>query len=437
MRLTECLMTAQDSSPFLNPPHHNPTMSHKTYLACIGTRPEIIKMAPIYRELKARGDHVVVLHTGQHEAVADALYAFFDMPPDTVIDLQRKSPSLAHLTSALLDGVEVVLKEFQPDVVMVQGDTTSALVGAMTAFYQNIPVAHVEAGLRTHEREPFPEEKNRELIGQLAQWHFPPTAQASSNLLSEGIDASDIYQVGNTVIDAALWTRDRITQPSFDMAAMKPQHLQDFEARYADHKLILVTAHRRENWGQPIRNIARAVANVLSEHPDTVAVWPVHPNPAVQADVAAELQSLPPRLKSRICLTEPLGYQALISLLIRCEFTLTDSGGILEEASAFSKPVLVARKSTERQELVDAGGAHLVGTDMVDIFIHAEQLLTNPIAYRRMQLDTSPFGDGHSAARIVDVLSDSATTPARVLSFPPVLPVYQNAMHSSATTASA
>lgn len=382
-------------------------MPKQTYLACIGTRPEIIKMAPIYRELKARGDRVVVVHTGQHEAVAHALYAFFDMPPDLALRLERKSPSLAHLTSALVDGVERALEDFHPDVVMVQGDTTSALVGALIGFYQDIPVAHVEAGLRTHERTPFPEEKNRELIGQLARWHFPPTAQACRNLLSEGIARDHVHQVGNTVIDAALWTRDRIRAPGFDLAAMKPQNLCDFEARYPDHKLILVTAHRRENWGQPIRDIALAVANIVSQHPNTVVVWPVHPNPSVQADVALGLGQLPPRTRARICVTEPLGYQALVSLLMRCEFTVTDSGGILEEASAFSKPVLVARDSTERQELVDAGGAVLVGTDSMNIFLHAESLLTDSAAYRRMQLDTSPFGDGHSAERIVDILSDS------------------------------
>ncbi len=383
-------------------------MSQRTYLACIGTRPEIIKMAPIYRELKARGHRVVVVHTGQHGAVAEALYAFFEMPPDTVIDLHRKSTSLAHLTSALLDGLEGALKRLQPDVVMVQGDTTSALAGALIGFYQDVPVAHVEAGLRTHEHDPFPEEKNRELIGHLARWHFPPTPQAAQNLVSEGVSPDHIHQVGNTVIDAALWTRDRLAQPGFDLQGMKPVQLVNFEQNHAARRMILVTAHRRENWGEPIRQIARAVAQIVRDHTDTVAVWPVHPNPLVHADVVAELNGLPAALRGRICLTEPLGYQALISLLMRCDFALTDSGGVLEEASAFAKPVLVTRESTERHEMVAAGGAALVGTDTSAIVEQAQRLLTDPSHHRKMRLVNSPFGDGHSATRIVEVLSNAA-----------------------------
>jgi len=392
-------------------------MPQKTYLACIGTRPEIIKMAPVYRELKARGERVQLVHTGQHEAVAQALYTFFDMQPDIVIDLQRKSPSLVHLSSALMEGVGDAIQTLDPDVVMVQGDTTSALVGALIGYYQDRPVAHIEAGLRTGEREPFPEEKNRELIGRLAHWHFPPTRQCKYHLLGEGIELSRIFEVGNTVIDAALWTRDRISDSTFDMGAVMPESLRNFRTLTADKRMILVTAHRRENWGQPIRDIARAVAQILTANDDAVVIWPVHPNPAVRADVEAVVVRLPLHVRSRICLTEPLCYQAMIALLVSCDFTLTDSGGIQEEASAFGKPVLVARKSTERQELVTAGGARLVGTDIAAITDHAMALLSDPVFYRSMQLEKSPFGDGQSARGVVDILTETNGLDAVVPSF--------------------
>lgn len=383
-------------------------MSSKTYLACVGTRPEIIKMAPVYLELKARGERVLLVHTGQHEAVAQALYTFFDMQPDIVIDLQRKSPSLVHLNTALMEAVDEAIQKLEPDVVMVQGDTSTALVGALIGYYQDRPVAHIEAGLRTGEREPFPEEKNRELIGRLAHWHFPPTRQCKYNLLGEGIDLSRIFEVGNTVIDAALWTRDRVAHSSFNLAEVMPENLIDFRSRTEGKKMILVTAHRRENWGQPIRDIAQAVAQILTAKKEAVAIWPVHPNPSVRADVEAVVGRLPSDVRARICLTEPLGYQAMISLLVSCEFTLTDSGGIQEEASAFGKPVLIARKSTERQELVTAGGARLVGTDIAAIVDHAMALLTDSVFYQSMQLSKSPFGDGQSARRVVDVLTEAA-----------------------------
>ena len=377
----------------------------RTFLTCLGTRPEIIKMAPVYKALQAQGNRVLIIHTGQHEAVAHELYRFFDMPPDIVIDLQRKSTSLAHLTSALTDGVESAMKTLAPDVVMIQGDTTSALIGALIGYYHDKPVAHIEAGLRTHQRDPFPEEKNRELIGRLAHWHFPPTKQARDNLLAESVPAERVFEVGNTVIDAALWTRDRLQAGYAANNPSMPAHARAFLKNWQDHRLILITAHRRENWGEPIRHIARAAVKILAAHPNTIAIWPVHPNPTVRQDVENELANLSTAIQQRICLTAPLDYPSLIELLVRCYFTLTDSGGIQEEASAFAKPVLVTRDSTERQELVDVGGAHLVGTDIETIVRHAEILLTDDIAYRRMQVDCSPFGDGKSAQRIASILS--------------------------------
>jgi UDP-N-acetylglucosamine 2-epimerase (non-hydrolysing) len=379
-----------------------------TFLACMGTRPEIIKMAVLHRLLKEQGHRVVLLHTGQHGAVADVLYRFFDMAPDIEIDLPRRTPRLADLTATLIDRIDAVVGEVKPDAVLVQGDTTSALAGAMAGYFHDIPVGHVEAGLRTGQRDPFPEEKNRELIGRLAHWHFPPTDQAQTNLLNEGIAPGRVFQVGNTVIDAAMWVRDRIQAGQVDVTRSNPPSLHDFLLRHSQQRLMLVTAHRRENWGQPIRDIAAAVAQLLAQHPDLVAVWPVHPNPSVQQDVAAGLEGISADARSRLCLTEPLDYLALISLLASCHFTLTDSGGIQEEASALARPVLVARDSTERQELVTAGGARLVGTQTGRIVAEVSNLLTNRLFYEAMQLTTSPFGDGQSARRIAGHLTSSA-----------------------------
>lgn len=376
----------------------------KTYLAIMGTRPEIIKMAMPYRALRERGDRVLVLHTGQHEEMADVLYRFFDMAPDLRIELKRRNAGLAHLSSLLLEQVDEAMQEAQPDVVLVQGDTTSAMVGALAAYYHGKPVAHVEAGLRTGQRDPFPEEKNRELIGRLAEWHFPPTEQARRNLLDEGVAQERVFQVGNTVIDAALWVRDRLQAQGGTTESM-PWELRNFLEEQADRKLVLITAHRRENWGEPIRGIARAVGRLLEEFPDVAAVWPVHPNPRVRDDVATVVEQLPHASRARLCLTEPLDYPALMAVLARCHFTLTDSGGIQEEASALARPVLITREATERQELLHAGGARLVGTDVERIVSESSRLLRDEETWRSMQLAASPFGDGRSSERIASILT--------------------------------
>jgi UDP-N-acetylglucosamine 2-epimerase (non-hydrolysing) len=374
-----------------------------SYLACMGTRPEIIKMAPVYRSLKERGQTVRVLHTGQHDEMAQALYRFFDMAPDYSMHIERKVPTLSHLTAELMQGMDEQVAQAQPDVVLVQGDTASALVGAMVGYFRHIPVAHIEAGLRTGLHDPFPEEKNRELIGRLANWHFPPTHQAAANLLREGIPSEQIFEVGNTVIDTALWVKHRMLHEQLD-PGLTPDVFQFLE-KHLPARLMLVTAHRRENWGQPIRQIAQAVGTLLQRHRDLVVVWPMHPNPGVREDIQAVCNALPADCRDRLCLTEPLAYPALISLLAHCHFTLTDSGGIQEEASALRRPVLITRDSTERQELVDAGGAWLVGTDPDSIVAHASKLLNDKAAYQAMQLRQSPFGDGQSSERIADVLT--------------------------------
>lgn len=380
-----------------------------TFLACTGTRPEIIKMAPVYRALHAQGHAVRVLHTGQHEAMAEDLYRFFEMPPDARLHLQRRQATLSHLTAELLAGVDEQVQALAPEVLLVQGDTTSALVGAMVGFYQDLPVAHVEAGLRTGEHDPFPEEKNREMIGRLVRWHFPPTAQARRNLLREGVAADHIHQVGNTVIDAALWACDRLQHQGLGQAL--PQDVLRFVQSQPQEQLLLVTAHRRENWGRPMQRIAAAVAGLLQLHPQLTVVWPLHPNPQLRADVHTTLAGLGAQARARLLLTEPLDYPALIGLLQACLFTLTDSGGIQEEASALHKPVLVLRESTERQELVKAGGASLVGTQAHQIIEYASDLLHEPMLREAMQVAHSPFGDGHAAERIAQVLCHSAQAP--------------------------
>lgn len=379
-------------------------MNDKRYLFCIGTRPEIIKMAPVFQSLKRAEKEISILHTGQHGSVANDLYRFFGMLPDVSLDLRRSSNSLGSLTSALFEKVENALLQLKPDVVLVQGDTTSAFVGATLGYYHRKPVAHVEAGLRTHEHDPFPEEKNREMIGRLAQWHFPPTPRASKNLRQEGIADDSIFEVGNTVIDAAQWTLDKIKADSAELIRELPAGLAAFLEKMKHSRKILITAHRRENWGQPIRNIALAVARIVEEFPDVVAIWPVHPNPSVRDDVERGLSELSPSLRGRIFLAEPLPYPALIYLLDLCAFTLTDSGGIQEEASAFAKPVLVARESTERQELINGGGAKLVGTDVELTLAEAGKLLSSEAYYRSMQVSQSPFGDGKAGERIAKVL---------------------------------
>ena len=381
------------------------------YLACMGTRPEIIKMAPVYQALRERGHTVEVLHTGQHEAMADALYEFFNISPAARLQLQRRSPTLAHLTAELLSGVDEQVQSIAPDALLVQGDTTSALAGALVGFYQDLPVAHIEAGLRTGMHDPFPEEKNRELIGRLAHWHFPPTPQAARNLLGEGVPATRIHEVGNTVIDAALWTCDLLQHQKPD--EVLPADVADFMQRHQGKAMLLVTAHRRENWGLKMQRIATAVSGLLQLHADLSVVWPLHPNPQVGADVRTVLAGLAPAQHERLCLTTPLNYPAMMALLQACRFALTDSGGIQEEASALHKPVLILRDSTERQELVDAGGARLVGTQVHQIIEDASDLLCDPLLLTAMQIHPSPFGDGHAARRIADVLCQETALPSQ------------------------
>lgn len=386
----------------------NPSPSPAPILISVGTRPEIIKMAPLHAELRRRGLPVAWVHTGQHREMAQPLYEFFGIEPEHEVTLERRSGELSHLNALLLEGLSAVFERTRPAAVLVHGDTTSTLASAQAAFYQGVPVGHVEAGLRTfNHREPFPEEMNRELTARLSRWHFSPTSRAAGNLEREGIRAG-VHVVGNTAVDAALQGTARVDALLAEGAPVLPAALDPLRQglELAKWRLITVTAHRRENWGEGIASIAQAVAQLLEAHPDVAVVWPVHGNPAVRDAVHAELAAKVPALEGRLTLCEPLDYPALLWCLHRSVLALTDSGGIQEEGAALSCPVLVLRNTTERPELIDAGAGLIVGTDRERIVSTVSGLLAEPggAGLQRMRDATNPFGDGTTSRQIADVL---------------------------------
>jgi UDP-N-acetylglucosamine 2-epimerase (non-hydrolysing) len=381
------------------------SVANSPVLISVGTRPEIIKMAPVYAELRRRGVPVVWVHTHQHREMADTLYEFFGIQPAYELALERRNGSLAHLNSLLLEGLSELFEQLHPRAVLVHGDTTSTLASAQAAFYLGVPVGHVEAGLRTfNPHEPFPEEKNRELTARLANWHFAPTAGAAANLAREGIADAAIHMVGNTVVDAALKTSARLDELLVKGSPALPCEIGPLRRNVGVQRLITVTAHRRENWGDGIRSTARAVATLLHDHDELAVVWPVHGNPEVSDAVHAELDGLVSQLAGRLTLCPPLDYPALLWCLRRSVLVLTDSGGIQEEGAALSVPVLVLRNTTERPELIDAGAGMLVGTDQSFIVSLVSHLLDDPFELARMRTAINPFGDGHTAERVADVL---------------------------------
>ena len=348
-------------------------------------------MAPVVKAFQQAGDRIetVVAVTAQHRSQLDQVLETFDIRPDFDLDIMQPGQTLAGVTARALQGLDNVFNEVQPAVSLAQGDTTTTFVASLASFYHKIPFGHVEAGLRTDDRyQPFPEEINRRLSAVLADLHFAPTAMARDRLISEGISPDHVFLTGNTVIDALLEVADRPYE-------FEDRRLSDLRASGA--RVLLVTLHRRENLGEPMRNVCAAILELLKRFPDVRVVFPVHLNPLVREVVYGELGSHP-----GVLLIEHQPYAALVHLEKLCTLALTDSGGIQEEAPSLGKPVLVARETTERPEGVEAGAARLVGTSTDVIVNVASELLSNPAAYNRMAHVENPYGDGHAARRICE-----------------------------------
>jgi UDP-N-acetylglucosamine 2-epimerase (non-hydrolysing) len=360
-----------------------------TLLVVMGTRPEAIKLAPVVLAAQADGRLApCVVRTSQHRQMLDQMIEHFGLTVAADLDIMRHDQGLVEVTTAALEGLHRTIAAVRPACVVVQGDTTTTFCGALAAFYQRVPVAHVEAGLRTYDRaQPFPEEVNRCLTAQVTDFHFAPTEGARRNLLREGVPSERVWVTGNTAIDALQQTRARL-----GARAAPPR----------GERQILVTAHRRESHGEPLAGICRALLRLVDRFPDVRVRFPVHLSPRVRETVFARLSGHP-----RITLEEPLGYLDFVAAMSQATLILSDSGGVQEEAPSLGKPVLVLRETTERPEACEAGAAMLVGTDAERIFVEAARLLTDAEAYARMATVKSPFGDGHAGERIVKVLADA------------------------------
>lgn len=363
-------------------------------LFVFGTRPEGIKLAPVIRAFSANSANydVKICLTGQHRQMLDQVMQFYGLQADYDIDVMKNNQSLFDVTSSILRGMDEVLTRYEPDLLFVQGDTTSAFTGALAGFYKNIKIAHIEAGLRSYQkRAPFPEEMNRLMVGRLADIHFAPTEKAKNNLLKEGI-SDHIYVVGNTVIDALYWTLD-ILERNGDAAYRNAFSYLDF-----GKKIVLVTGHRRENFGDPLRDVCLALNDIADRYRHEVQiVYPVHLNPNVVRPVKEHLSR-----NQNIFLVSPLDYPSMVWLMHKSHIIITDSGGIQEEAPSLGKPVLVIREVTERLEGIEAGTARLVGTDRFDIVEAASRLIEDHSAYSAMAAVQNPYGDGQSSLRIID-----------------------------------
>jgi UDP-N-acetylglucosamine 2-epimerase (non-hydrolysing) len=380
----------------------------KKILIIFGTRPEAIKMAPVVLSLKeAAAFQVKVAVTAQHRHMLDQVLDIFAIQPDFDLDIMSDDQDLFDITSRALLGLKEVLGREHPDLVLVHGDTTTTLVAALAAFYLKIPVGHVEAGLRTRDKHrPFPEEMNRHLAGVLTDYHFAPTPWARDNLLAEGVDPERIWVTGNTVIDALQIIASRVSQEHMHWERF---FAQEYRLSLAGKRLILVTGHRRENFGPGFENICWALREVVEAFPEVLVVYPVHLNPQVQRPVQEILapvsQGAGGGPAGRLALLPPLQYAPFVYLLSQSYLVLTDSGGIQEEAPALGKPVLVMREVTERPEGVWANTVKLVGTDRQRIFQGIKELLENPASYQAMAQARNPYGDGKAAARIVETLA--------------------------------
>jgi UDP-N-acetylglucosamine 2-epimerase (non-hydrolysing) len=360
-------------------------------LTVFGTRPEVIKLAPVIRALKRRGLDVVVCASGQHRDMLDQMMEVFSLRPDFDLDVMRENQSPLEVAARIFAELVPVFERTRPDWLLVQGDTTTTFAAAWVSYQCRVPVGHVEAGLRTRNKfQPFPEEMNRRLTTVLADLHFAPTALAERNLLAEGIDPGKIFVTGNPVVDAV------------EAILNAPVNWDNPQLEHLEGRVVLVTAHRRESFGRPLEEICHAVVDLLAAHPDLTAVFPVHPNPAVRAAVTRILGGVP-----RVTLTEPLSYPPFVRMMKRAELILSDSGGVQEEAPSVGTPVLVLREITERPEAVDAGWARRVGTSREAIVEAASEWL---VQNRKLQLarSSNPFGDGRAGERIAELLESRA-----------------------------
>ena len=365
-------------------------MTKKNFVVVFGTRPEAIKMCPLVNELKLYENiNVTVCVTGQHKEMLDQVLNVFNVKPEYNLKIMKKNQSLFEITNSIITGMKEILLCEKPDLVLVHGDTTTTFATALSCFYLQIPIAHVEAGLRTKQiYSPFPEEFNRQAVSLIAKYHFAPTLRAKQNLIAEGKSEEDIYITGNTAIDA-----------------LKTTVKADYSSNLIDwakgSKLILVTAHRRENLGQPMENMFSAIRRIITEHNDVKAIYPVHLNPKIQ-NLALEYF----RDESRVKLVAPLDVIEFHNLLARSYMVLTDSGGIQEEAPSLGVPVLVMRDTTERPEGIEAGTLKLVGTEVETIYKTFTELLDNPEEYKKMSQASNPYGDGFASERIADILEE-------------------------------
>lgn len=365
-------------------------------MTVFGTRPEAIKMAPVIQALKSKSEiECLVVVTAQHREMLDQVLHLFRIIPDYDLNLMRHGQTLASLTSSILEGIDSIFCENKPDLVLVQGDTTTTFAAALAAYYHKIPIGHVEAGLRTGEKYfPWPEEMNRKLSGCLADLHFAPTEVSRNNLLSEGIPPARIFVTGNTVIDALKCT----VREDYKF---NDKELEAILSMNKNRRLILMTTHRRENWGDPMTQIYQALNTILESYPDTYVVFPVHKNPTVREVVDDVLGNNP-----NVYLIEPMDYEPFINLMAKSYIILTDSGGIQEEAPSLGKPVLVVRDTTERPEAVAAGTVKIVGTTYDKVQNSIKNLLSDEASYRRMCQAANPYGDGSAGIRIGEIVAN-------------------------------
>ncbi len=363
----------------------------KTVMLVFGTRPEAIKMCPLVNELKGRKDiNTVVCVTGQHRQMLDQVLSAFNVKPDYDLSIMKDKQTLFDITTNILNDIKSVLEEVNPDIVLVHGDTSTTFVTSLACFYLQIPVGHVEAGLRTYDiYSPYPEEFNRQAVGIIAKYNFAPTQMSKNNLIKEGKKPETIYVTGNTAIDALkTMVREDYTHPELQWAS--------------DSKLIVITAHRRENLGEPMHNMFRAIRRIMDEHTDVKAIYPIHMNPVVREAAKQELGGC-----DRIHIIEPLEVLDFHNLLARSYLIITDSGGIQEEAPSLGKPVLVMRDTTERPEGIEAGTLRLVGTDEAVIYANFKELLENREEYNKMATASNPYGDGFACKKIADIILNS------------------------------